>query len=97
MIRRWMCSLLAICLFTGTTLAKPPGRPLRLTAQQYAALRSLEQEPEHASVRLVHATYQSEHEQQMERKRMVDDATTLATFAGYIGALTTILILAAPL
>ncbi len=97
MIRRLASSVLVVCLCLGTALAKPPSRPLPLTPAQFSAICELEQEPAHAAVQLVHATYQSEHEQQMERTRMVDDATTLATFAGYIGAIATLLILGSPL
>jgi hypothetical protein len=97
MIRRIANALLIGCFCGSLAAAAPPGRPLPLTHAQYTALSQLEQEPQHAAVRLVHATYQSEHEQQMERTRMVNDATTLATFAGYIGAIATLLILGAPL
>ena len=97
MTRTRMISLLVVCCLTAAAPANPPARPLQLTSPQYAALCELEQEPAHAAIQLVHATYLSEHEKQMEQTRFVNDATTLATFAGYIGAIVTILIMASPI
>ena len=71
-------------------------RPLPVTADQFHALRQVENQPEHAAVRQVHATYQSERERHWEKQRTADDVTTAATFLGWIGALTAILIAGAP-
>ena len=96
--RELLAGLVLVLLSAGPLLAAaPPGRPLAMTSTQFQALRQVEQQPEHAAVRQVHATYQSERERHLEEQRTVDDITSGATFAGWIGALVTILICAAPL
>jgi hypothetical protein len=71
--------------------APPPARPLPLTPLQFQAMREIENQPQNAAVRQVHATYQSEHQREMERIEFINDATSAATFAGMIGAIAAIL------
>src|SRR5438045_674174 len=94
MKRRWIVPVLVLALSSVPALAEaPPSRPLAITPAQFQALRQIETEPQNAAVRQVHATYQSEHEREMERVKTIDDATSAATFAGMIGAIVTILIM----
>lgn len=84
-------------LLISPAFADPPARPQPLTSDQFSALRQIEREPQHLAVNDVHATYQSEVEQRREITRTADDVTSAATFLGYIGAIVTILCIAAPL
>jgi hypothetical protein len=89
--------MVLLAIATPLCAAPPPSRPLPLTRGQFAAVCQVEQQPEHVAIRQIHATYQSEQQRRWEKTRCINDATTFATFAGYIGAIATILICAAPL
>lgn len=97
MNRHARLSAIVLTLFAGTALAATPGRPAALTPAQYRALVHIEQQPEHAAVLDVQATYTSERDRSMEATRLSDDFWTVAYDAGLPGSILIVLICAAPL
>ena len=89
--------ILVLLAVPATVSAAPPSRPLALTPAQFDHLQQLETEPAHAAVLDVHATYQSEREQNLDRTRLANDTTTGATLGGIPTAIILVLICAAPL
>lgn len=87
------------CLLVSTlsVSAAPPARPVPITADQFAAINQLEQQPEHQLVLDTRATYQSEHEKVIEFNRKSDDFLTGATYTAYPAIILLMLICAAPL
>lgn len=77
--------------------AAPPSRPLAVTAAQFDELQRLQTDPEHSSVLDLHASFKSEHEQQIERTRLADDISTSVMLIGYPTLIICLLIAAAPL
>ena len=80
-----------------SVMADPPIRPHELTAAQYQQLVQLENQPDHAAVQELHASYASEREINLEATRAWDDALTYAYNIGYPMSILIILIAAAPL
>lgn len=80
-----------------TVSAGPPARPLGLTPEQFAQIRGLEAQPEHAVVLDLHATYKSEREQHLDFNRASDDFWSGVYQVGFPGTVLAILICAAPL
>lgn len=78
-------------------MAEPPSRPHELTAAQFEQLVQLENQPQHAAVQQLHASYASEREINMEATRAWDDALTYAYNVGYPLGILIVLIAAAPL
>jgi hypothetical protein len=76
-------------------LAAPPAKPLPMTGTQFAALREIEQQPQHQQVLNTRATYQSERERIVERNLKIDDITTIGTFFAYPATIVGFLIAAA--
>ena len=90
--------VLAALLAVPTTLsAAPPVRPLAVTSTQFDELQRLQNDPEHASVLDIHASYKTEHELQIEKTRLADDISTGVVLIGYPTLIITLLIAAAPL
>lgn len=77
--------------------AAPPSRPRALTPSQFNELQNLQADQEHAAVVDIHASFKSEHEQQLERTRMADDISTGVMLIGYPTLIICLLIAAAPL
>jgi len=63
--------------------ASPPVRPLPLTQAQFDQLCQIETQAEHVAVLDIRASYTSEREAQLEKNRLVDDATTAAYQFGW--------------
>jgi len=77
--------------------AAPPARPCALTPSQFNELQNLQADQDHAAVVDIHASFKSEHEQQLERSRMADDISTGVMLIGYPTLIIWLLIAAAPL
>jgi hypothetical protein len=90
-------ALIGLVANTMLVSAAPPARPLAITADQFAALQQMQQQPEHQQVLDTRATYQSEHEKVIEFNRKANDISTAATYAGYPALILALLICAAPL
>lgn len=99
-MRRLLSLTLAIAIMTAAPAAisaAPPSHPLPLTSTQFNELQRLQADEEHAAVVDIHASFKSEHEQQLERTRLADDISTGVMLIGYPALIVGLLICAAPL
>ena len=99
-MRQLMTLVLAVTILMAvptSVSAAPPSRPRALTASQFNELQNLQADQEHAAVVDIHASFKSEHEQQLERTRMADDISTGVVLIGYPTLIICLLIAAAPL
>ncbi len=75
----------------GGDIARPPVRPLPITAEQAAALESISHQPDQAVPPDTCAAYSPKAE------KIATEASAVGFYAGYFGTLAAILISAAPL
>jgi hypothetical protein len=75
----------------------PPGRPLQFTSAQFQRLQQLQDQPVHAEMLNVHASYKTKREMEEDLVRFSDDFWTVATYGGAAGMVLTFLIAGAPL
>lgn len=97
MSKSWACMLTAALMSPVAAQAVPPPRPVPLTPAQYQRLKQVEQQPSHAMVRNLRASYSSDRERNLEFNRASDDFWTAAHTGGFPIGLLIILIAAAPL
>jgi hypothetical protein len=94
----WLqAALVATIVAASMAAGAPPSRPMALTPDQYHAVCQLENQPEHAAVLHVQASYTSEYEATQAANLVANDIATAACQGGWLSAPFIILILAAPL